>query len=244
MTIRFSRSLGLAVPVALAVAAWPGSASAATAVEYTGCLTRAGSVVNLKEGLEPLSPCNGGQTLIHINVPVAYGDLTGRPDLTVYATNAQVTQAFNTLADVATSGAYGDLTGRPDLSVYATNFQVTQAFNTLAQVATTGAYGDLTGRPDLSVYATNFQVTQAFNTLAQVATTGAYGDLSGRPDLSVYVTNAQFNEAFDSLDVPSVEEGAPLSNDPCEPGDIEWNPSYVYVCVDQSSWRRSALSTY
>lgn len=60
-----------------------------------------------------------------------YTDLTGTPDLSIYAESAD-------LAAVATSGAYSDLSGTP----------------TLATVATSGAYADLTGKPTIPVVPT------------------------------------------------------------------------------------------
>ena len=70
-----------------------------------------------------------------------YTDLTGAPDLSIYAESAN-------LAAVATSGDYSDLTGAPDLSIYAESAD-------LATVATTGAYADLTGKPTIPVVPTN-----------------------------------------------------------------------------------------
>jgi hypothetical protein len=96
-----------------------------------------------------------------------YGDLSNKPDLSVFARTAS-------LAAVATSGDYSDLSGTPDLTVYATK-------TSLATVAATGSYNDLHDQPDLSVYART-------TSLAAVATSGNYSDLSGTPDLTVYAT--------------------------------------------------------
>ena len=135
----------------------------------------------------------------------AYSDLSGTPDLTVYATTSAMNTALEAKADSA------------DLADYAT----TQAMNTalaakansadLAEVATTGAYSDLSGTPDLTVYATtsamntaleakadsadlaDYATTQAMNTalqakansadLAEVATSGSYNDLEDKPQI-------------------------------------------------------------
>lgn len=96
-----------------------------------------------------------------------YSDLSGTPDLSSYATRAS-------LAAVATSGSYNDLSNKPDLSGYV-------ASSSLATVATSGSYDDLTDKPDLTVYART-------TSLAAVATSGNYSDLSGTPDLTVYAT--------------------------------------------------------
>ncbi len=107
----------------------------------------------------------------------SYTDLADTPDLGVYATSAS-------LADVATSGSYADLAGAPDLGVYATTAS-------LAPVATTGQYASLFGAPDLGVYATTAS-------LASVATSGSYADLAGRPDLGVYATTASLADVATS----------------------------------------------
>lgn len=101
-----------------------------------------------------------------------YSDLTGTPDLSLYATRAS-------LAAVATSGSYNDLSNKPDLSGYV-------ASSSLATVAATGSYNDLHDQPDLSVYATKAS-------LASVATSGSYNDLSSKPDLTGYVKTVKLN---------------------------------------------------
>ncbi len=101
-----------------------------------------------------------------------YGDLSNKPDLSVFARTAS-------LAAVATSGDYSDLSGTPDLTVYATK-------TSLATVAATGSYNDLHDQPDLSVYATKAS-------LASVATSGSYNDLSSKPDLTGYVKTVKLN---------------------------------------------------
>lgn len=163
----------------------------------------------------------------------AYSDLSGTPDLSVYATTSDLTDGLATkqdtisdlstirsgaaagatavqpgdLATVATTGAYSDLSGTPDLSVYATTSDLTTGLATkqdtindlstirsgaaagatavqpgdLATVATTGAYSDLSGTPDLSIYAQT-------SSLATVATTGDYADLSNTPSIPVIGT--------------------------------------------------------
>ena len=56
----------------VAVMVLGGLLSGATAqeelTEYTGCLTRFGSIIKVAEGGEPLRPCRGHQTLINWNV--------------------------------------------------------------------------------------------------------------------------------------------------------------------------------
>lgn len=94
----------------------------------------------------------------------AYGDLSGTPNLGVYALSSS-------LATVATTGAYADLSGTPNLAVYAT-------IASLDNVAFSGAYADLSGTPNLGLYALS-------SSLATVATTGAYADLSGAPVIPV-----------------------------------------------------------
>ena len=159
--------------------------------------------------------------------------IRNKPDLSAYATDAELTAGLATkqdvisdlstirsgadagatavqpgdLATVATTGAYSDLSGTPDLSVYATTSDLTTGLSTkqdtindlatirsgaaagatavqpgdLATVATTGAYGDLSGTPDLSIYAQT-------SSLATVATTGDYADLSNTPSIPVIGT--------------------------------------------------------
>lgn len=102
-----------------------------------------------------------------------YADLTGTPDLSIYAESAD-------LAAVATSGDYADLTGAPDLSIYAESAD-------LASVATSGSYADLTGTPDLSGYAESAD-------LAAVATSGAYSDLIGTPSLAGVATSGAYSD--------------------------------------------------
>lgn len=37
---------------------------------------------------------------------------------------------------------------------------------------------------------------------------------------------------------------SPAATDACKQGETAWDPSYVYVCVADNTWRRSALSSY
>ena len=64
-----------------------------------------------------------------------YGDLSNKPDLSVYATKAS-------LAAVATSGAYSDLSGRPDLSVYVTTSLIGSAAYLDAEDIASAEQGD------------------------------------------------------------------------------------------------------
>lgn len=122
----------------------------------------------------------------------AYSDITGTPDLSVYAQSAN-------LSTVATSGDYDDLQDKPDLSVYAQS-------SSLATVATSGDYDDLDNKPDLSIYAES-------SNLATVATSGDYDDLDNKPDLSVYAessnlatvaTSGDYNDLDNKPSIPTV----------------------------------------
>jgi hypothetical protein len=72
-------------------------------------------------------------TLAAVATTGAYNSLTGRPDLTAYATVAS-------LKPVATSGSYADLSNLPNLGLYALT-------SSLKTVATTGDYNDLINKP-------------------------------------------------------------------------------------------------
>lgn len=134
-----------------------------------------------------------------------YGDLTGKPDLSVYAVAAN-------LSTVATSGSYADLLDKPDLTLYATKTSLATVATsgsysdltdkpTLSTVAGTGLYSDLVSKPDLTIYAKSADLATVATsgsysdlsnkpTLATVAGTGLYSDLLSKPDLTVYATTA------------------------------------------------------
>ena len=104
----------------------------------------------------------------------AYTDLSGTPDLTVYAEKED-------LATVATSGEYSDLNNKPDLSIYAESAN-------LATVATSGSYNDLENKPDLSIYAVDSEVQQALqgkqdtiSDLNAIRTGAGLGDTAVQP---------------------------------------------------------------
>lgn len=103
----------------------------------------------------------------------AYSDLSGTPDLSVYATTSDLTTGLATKQDTINDLA----TIRSGAAAGATAVQP----GDLATVATTGAYGDLSGTPDLSIYAQT-------SSLATVATTGDYADLSNTPSIPVIGT--------------------------------------------------------
>ena len=79
-----------------------------------------------------------------------YSDLSGTPDLSVYAEKSE-------LAAVATSGSYSDLTNKPTIPAAQVNADwnaqsgVSRILNkpNLASVATTGNYSDLNGTPTI-----------------------------------------------------------------------------------------------
>lgn len=103
----------------------------------------------------------------------AYSDLSGTPDLSVYATTSDLTTGLATKQDTINDLA----TIRSGAAAGATAVQP----GDLATVATTGAYGDLSGTPDLSIYAQT-------SSLATVATTGDYADLFNTPSIPVIGT--------------------------------------------------------
>lgn len=179
--------------------------------------------------------------------------IRNKPDLSTYATDAELTAGLATkqdtindlstirsgaaagatavqpadLAAVATSGDYDDLTNKPDLSVYATDTELTDGLATkqdtisdlatirsgaaegatavqpgdLATVATTGSYDDLADKPTIpaaqvnSDWNSNSGVSQILNkpTLATVATTGDYDDLSNKPSIPAAQVNSDWN---------------------------------------------------
>ena len=87
-----------------------------------------------------------------------YSDLSGTPDLSIYAQSAN-------LATVATSGSYNDLIDKPVIPE-----QVNADWN-----ATTGK-AEILNKPDLSIYAESAD-------LSTVATTGSYDDLLDKPTI-------------------------------------------------------------
>lgn len=132
--------------------------------------------------------------------------IQNKPDLSVYATDSELTAGLATkqdtisdLANIRSGAAAGETAIQP---------------GDLATVATTGDYDDLSDKPDLSVYATGAELTAGLATkqdtisdlatirsgaalgataiqpsdLATVATTGDYTDLSNTPHIPVIGT--------------------------------------------------------
>ena len=132
--------------------------------------------------------------------------IQNKPDLSVYATDSELTAGLATkqdtisdLANIRSGAAAGETAVQP---------------GDLATVATTGDYDDLSDKPDLSVYATGAELTAGLATkqdtisdlatirsgaalgataiqpsdLATVATTGDYTDLSNTPHIPVIGT--------------------------------------------------------
>jgi hypothetical protein len=114
----------------------------------------------------------------------SYADLSGRPDLSVYAKSAE-------LSKVARSGSYADLVNPPALAAVATSGKYSDLVSTpaLAPVATSGNYADLTGKP----------------ALASVATSGSYSSLTNAP-LSVSGSTATTSYSL----TPATNSGASL----------------------------------
>ena len=168
--------------------------------------------------------------------------IQNKPDLSVYATNSDLTAGLATkqdtisdlatirsgaalgasavqpsdLATVATTGSYDDLTDKPDLSVYATDSELTAGLATkqdtisdLSTIRSGAALGATATQPaDLAAgLATKQDVISDLATirsgaafgatavqpgdLATVASTGSYDDLTDKPDLSVYATDSE-----------------------------------------------------
>lgn len=103
----------------------------------------------------------------------SYDDLTDKPDLSVYATDSELSSGLATKQDTISDLA----TIRSGAALGATSVQPSD----LATVATTGDYDDLTDKPDLSIYAES-------SNLATVATTGDYNDLSNKPSIPTVPT--------------------------------------------------------
>ena len=136
----------------------------------------------------------------------SYNDLEDKPDLSGYASQADVDYVeakvddlegrlpnnvsdlqdgsdyvkSEDLAAVATSGDYDDLDNKPSIPQNVSDLQDGWEYvksEDLAAVATSGSYNDLDDTPDL----------------ASVATSGSYNDLSDTPDLSGYATQADID---------------------------------------------------
>lgn len=122
-----------------------------------------------------------------------YDDLIDKPDLSVYATGAELTAGLATKQDTISDLA----TIRSGAAEGATAVQP----GDLATVATTGSYGDLVDKPTIpaaqvnSDWNSNSGVSQILNkpTLATVATTGDYDDLSNKPSIPAAQVNSDWN---------------------------------------------------
>jgi hypothetical protein len=148
--------------------------------------------------------------------------IQNKPDLSVYATDSELTAGLATkqdtisdlatirsgaaagataiqpsdLATVATTGDYDDLTDKPDLSIYAES-------SNLATVATTGSYNDLVNKPTIPAAQVNSDwnassgVEEILNkpTLSTVATTGDYDDLVNKPSIPAAQINSDWSES-------------------------------------------------
>lgn len=122
-----------------------------------------------------------------------YDDLTDKPDLSVYATGAELTAGLATKQDTISDLA----TIRSGAAEGATAVQPAD----LATVATTGSYDDLVDKPTIpaaqvnSDWNSNSGVSQILNkpTLATVATTGDYDDLVNKPSIPAAQVNSDWN---------------------------------------------------
>ena len=141
-----------------------------------------------------------------------YSDLSGTPDLSVYAEKSE-------LANVATSGSYNDLLDKPTIPVVPSNISaftndvgyITDSAlagyveaTDLANVAFTGNYSDLSGTPSIPAAQVQADYTQDNSSavdyiknkpdlsvytekseLANVATSGDYDDLTNKPIINI-----------------------------------------------------------
>lgn len=152
----------------------------------------------------------------------SYDDLTDKPDLSVYATDSELTAGLATkqdtisdLSDIRSGAALGESAVQP---------------SDLATVATTGSYDDLIDKPDLSVYATGAELTAGLATkqdtisdlatirsgaalgatsvqpsdLATVATTGDYSDLLNTPTLAAVATSGDYTDLSNTPHIPVI----------------------------------------
>ena len=148
---------------------------------------------------------------------LTYANLSGTPSLTNYATNANVSNLANQLANIA----WANLVGAPNIANYITTSNVSNLIAnvtwanlsgkpTLSTVTTTGSYTDLinipntfdgnyanlTDKPDLTIYATSSNVT---NAIANVT----WANLSGKPSLATVATSGSYNDLTNQPTIPT-----------------------------------------
>lgn len=124
--------------------------------------------------------------------------IRNKPDLSVYATDSDLTAGLATkqdtisdLSDIRSGAALGETSVQP---------------SDLATVATTGDYDDLSDKPDLSVYATGSELTAGLATkqdtisdLATIRSGASAGATAVQPaDLAPYATTSDMNTALAS----------------------------------------------
>lgn len=124
--------------------------------------------------------------------------IRNKPDLSVYATDSELTAGLATkqdtildLSDIRSGAALGETSVQP---------------SDLATVATTGDYDDLSDKPDLSVYATGAELTAGLATkqdtisdLATIRSGASAGATAVQPaDLAPYATTSDMNTALAS----------------------------------------------
>ena len=218
--------------------------SAAVNSALAGKQDTIGDLNAIREGARSGATAVQPGSLASVATSGSYGDLNGKPDLSVYATvdamNTALGSKQDTISDLSTirDGAReGSTAVQP---------------GDLAAVATSGDYGDLDGKPDLSVYVTVDAMTAALGSkqdtisdlsairdgasagasavqpgsLARVATTGNYGDLNGKPDLTVYATVNAMNTALESKqdsisDIETIRSGASAGASAVQPATLE-----------------------
>ena len=132
--------------------------------------------------------------------------IENKPDLSVYATDAELTAGLATKQDTISDLA----TIRSGAADGATAVQPSD----LATVATTGDYNDLSNKPSIPSAQVNADwnstsgVSEILNkpTLATVATSGAYSDLSGTPTLATVATSGSYADLSNKPNIPTVDQ--------------------------------------
>jgi len=134
------------------------------------------------------------------------GYIQHKPDLSVYATDSELTSGLATKQDTISDLA----TIRSGASAGATAIQPSD----LATVATTGDYNDLSNKPSIPSAQVNADwnstsgVSEILNkpSLATVATSGAYSDLSGTPTLATVATSGSYADLSNKPNIPTVDQ--------------------------------------
>lgn len=147
-----------------------------------------------------------------------YDDLTGRPDLSIYAESSN-------LATVATTGSYNDLAGKPTIPAAQVNSDwnassgVAEILNkpTLSTVATTGDYDDLVNKPSIPAAQINSDWSEI--------DTGSKAYIRNKPDLGVYATRTELTDGLagkqDTVtDLATIRSGAASGATAVQPGDL------------------------